>query len=278
MDPGNTTTHASPTPGETGGAVEPTLFQAEGRSLFGCLYKPATANPIAGVVLCNPIGHEYIRCHRTCRQLAIALNKAGVAVLRFDYYGTGDSAGESHEAELAHWESDTAHAVEHLRRTHGVPVCVVGLRFGATVAWCAGVAASLADQLVLCDPVVNGSQYLEEQQRQHHELAVKHGHPDAEVSDRVELMGHDYAQQLIEQMRRLDLAHVVPPAATKALLLHNASDTVGDLEAVLRSPARSLSVRSYEGPRVWLAEPFEGVVPIGAIRTIVEWIKRNNDA
>ena len=54
--------------------------------MYACHHAPAIAvqNPKA-VILCNSIGHEYERCHRTLRQLAARLAAKGDHAMRFDY-------------------------------------------------------------------------------------------------------------------------------------------------------------------------------------------------
>ena len=131
--------------------------------LFGIYHAPnANARPV-GVVLCPPIGQEYMRTHRAFRQLALQLNKAGVHALRFDYSGIGDSSGDNTDATMARWFDDVAAAIDELKDTAGVAtVSVVGIRLGASLAFLATRARADIDQVVLWDPVVEGGGYVKE--------------------------------------------------------------------------------------------------------------------
>jgi alpha-beta hydrolase superfamily lysophospholipase len=140
--------------------------------LFG-LYHPATGqNPRGrGVLLCSPIAHEHIRSHRALRFLAVQLAREGFDVLRFDYFAVGDSAGESEEARVEHWQADVAAAAQELRALAGIEsLAVVGVRFGATIV---ATAKDLqADHLVLWDPVIDGQRYLTHLQEMHAAMLV----------------------------------------------------------------------------------------------------------
>ena len=73
-------------------AAVPLFFGAASRSLFGWYHAPAEPRRATGVVICNPIGDDDVRAHRPLRHLAERLARAGLAVLRFDFDGTGDSS------------------------------------------------------------------------------------------------------------------------------------------------------------------------------------------
>ena len=68
-------------------------FGPESRPLYGWVARPAGGVARGGAILCPPMGEEGRAAHRTFRRLAEELADAGIVALRFDYDGTGDSAG-----------------------------------------------------------------------------------------------------------------------------------------------------------------------------------------
>ena len=144
--------------------MNPVYFGAHERRLFG-IYEPARhAKTRRGVVLCHPWGAEYIHAYRSMRQLAKMLTANGIHTLRFDYFGTGDSAGETTAGDLGGWETDIQAAIEELKDTTGATqVTLVGLRLGAMLAANVAVRAGpTVNSIVLWDPVVSGTEYLAE--------------------------------------------------------------------------------------------------------------------
>lgn len=142
-------------------AWEPFFFGFAGQSLYGCLHVPATGSyRRTGVVLCQPIGDEYVRAHRACCQLAQRLASNGFPVLRFDYSGCGDSAGDEDQASMQQWTDDVVTAGrEVMSRFQSPRLCLIGIRLGAALALRA--ASEFSDvTLVLCDAVADGEEYL----------------------------------------------------------------------------------------------------------------------
>lgn len=129
------------------------------QALFG-IFHPGAFEYGTGVLLCPPLGQDLIRCHRLYRQLAHALASLGTAVLRFDYYGTGDSAGASEDVEWPRCLSDVATAAQHLRLRGGCQQIIgFGARLGGSLALAASERAGL-DQLILWDPILDGPRHV----------------------------------------------------------------------------------------------------------------------
>jgi pimeloyl-ACP methyl ester carboxylesterase len=141
--------------------------------LFG-LFHPATGDRPRGrgVLICPPIAHEHIRAHRALRFLAVQLAREGFDVLRFDYFAVGDSAGDSEEAQVAHWQADVGAAAKELRALAGIEsLAVLGVRFGAALAATA-TGLPTVEHLVFWDPVIDGQQYLVHMQEMHKAMLV----------------------------------------------------------------------------------------------------------
>lgn len=141
----------------------PFRFGSRVRQLNGVFHQAAELRvPSIGVLLCNPFGQEAIRTHRLYCVLSERLALLGFHVLRFDYYGTGDSAGDDEEGELLGWVSDTvvAHA-ELVRRSGSTKIVWIGARLGGTIA---ALSSALVDPpidgLVLWEPLIDGLGYL----------------------------------------------------------------------------------------------------------------------
>jgi pimeloyl-ACP methyl ester carboxylesterase len=142
----------------------PTWFGSEKTPLLGWVNKPATGKARAAVVICPSFGKEHVSSYRTLRMLAEQLADAGFLVLRFDYAGTGDSAGDYHSPDQVElWIESVREAVAYVRAAGVASVALVGLRVGALLAAVAAQRCGPISQLVLWDPVVSGKSYLREQ-------------------------------------------------------------------------------------------------------------------
>lgn len=176
--------------------------------LFG-VYTPPRGGARGGqaVLLCCPFGSEYMRAHRAFRQLSGLLNRAGMHVLRFDYFGTGDSAGSGMAASLEQWQQDVGTAVDELKDTCGAAsVSVIGLRLGAALASLSAAGRSDIDRVVLWDPIVDGSRYLSEMM----EIAGRQTLCDDEP---LGVTGFPVTTAMRSELRALDLRNAPAPAS-----------------------------------------------------------------
>jgi uncharacterized protein len=144
------------------------FFFDEGR-LFGVYYsnEPDRSGE-SPVLICPPVGHEYVRSYNAIRKLCERLSREGIAVLKFDYCGLGDSCGDGHDVGVDEWRQNIrAAAAELSQRTGRNRITVVGLRMGAALAAGLRVEGVAINNLVLWDPIVDGASHLAELQRLH---------------------------------------------------------------------------------------------------------------
>ena len=141
-------------------------FGREPRRLFGILAKPAAPRRDEAVLICQSWGIEYMRSHRALHLLAERLADGGFYVMRFDYYGTGDSADCSADARIEHWLEDIGDAAQELRVRSGLQrVCIVGHRLGALLASVAQEGNMAVQRTLLWDPPPSGAHWLQQQRR-----------------------------------------------------------------------------------------------------------------
>ncbi|AVQ80388.1 MULTISPECIES: alpha/beta fold hydrolase [unclassified Variovorax] len=146
------------------------MFGPASRQLFGIFHPAEDAGSAeTAVLVCPPYGAEGLRTHRFFKVLAERLARAGIATLRFDFYGTGDSPGDERQGEFEGWRRDLCSAHEELRRrAPGARIVWVGARLGATLAVLAARNGRCDPvRLVLWEPVIDGRRYARFLREQH---------------------------------------------------------------------------------------------------------------
>jgi pimeloyl-ACP methyl ester carboxylesterase len=216
------------------------FYFGPGRELFG-FYHPAPAASGTAVLLCPPLGAEQIRCHRLYRQLAHGLAEAGFPVLRFDYYGTGDSAGRSRDVDWARCLADVATAATELRARSGAQrVLAFGTRLGANAALDA-TDAVLAG-VVAWDAIADGAALVSELDRMQDALKVDLNRFDQarpELDVRLEWQGFETTEHLRTQLSGVGL----PPLGPRtAWLMSKASDAALERADGQESAAEAIDV------------------------------------
>jgi amino acid adenylation domain-containing protein len=216
---------ASPKRASTGGrssiGSSAILFGAPDRPLFGIHQAPEGDVPASGpVLICPPVGWDYMRTHWALRRVARSLAAEGHPVLRFDFSGTGDSFGDVGEDAVARWIDDVGTAAAELADAAGsATVSVVGVRLGGTLAVLAARGGAPIDRLVLWDPVLVGADHLDTLRRMHGEMLAGRGidrPPSRLVGD--ELLGFPYPEGVRAELAAIDLRSVSWPGVRTTLI------------------------------------------------------------
>ena len=103
--------------------------------LYGVLGRPDERRPTMGVVLIHGWSGYRIGPHRMLVHAARRFHQEGLATLRFDLRGRGESEGEAEETDLDGMIADTCRAAEVLRERAAVDhIALLGICSGANVA------------------------------------------------------------------------------------------------------------------------------------------------
>lgn len=251
----------------------PLFFGSAERRLFG-VYEPAQrrGDVARAVLLCNSWGTEYLNAHRSLRVLAQRLGAAGFDTLRFDYFGEGDSGGETTEADLEGWKQDIATAVAELKAMSSAGrVVILGLRLGASLA--AEVAPALAcdiDRLILWDPIVNGADYLSELEPEAAEEGVEARFP-APVDRHgatAEIRGRVVSSAFLAGLRAIDLCSEKSSTPSSTLTIFSQRPPTDC------PPLRDIQLVNVETVSPWQDAGSEsGILPVQVYERILEWLR-----
>lgn len=267
--------------------METFYFGDSSRLMFGA-YHPAreTRDRGVGVVLCYPILNEYLRAHRAFVRLATLLASEGFHVLRFDYFGCGDSYGGAEDASLTQWTENVSTAIDELKNgCDASHICLIGLRMGATLALLAAEGRDDVDSLVLWESIVNGEAYIRDIQQaslayEKVEGIAREAKGRADDQDGLDILGFRVSGLLLEELEKLDLLRIQQCPANKILHLRNCDDyDRTEFLIHLKELRADVEERNISCASIWLEadnESYAGLVPANALQDIVQWVSERH--
>ena len=111
----------------------------------------------------NPLFDEKKRSQKFQASTARALQNMGFTVVRFDYYGTGDSCGDFSELTVDSCLNDCKNILDFIKDEIKIEtISVLGIRFGASLALKLADINKEIDNIFLIEPIVSGKRYLME--------------------------------------------------------------------------------------------------------------------
>lgn len=260
----------------------PFRFGPDRSDLFAVFHQGARANRRSvAVLLCNPYGQEAVRTHRMYRVLAERLEKKGYDVLRFDYFATGESAGDDEQGDLERWRDDVHEAHRELRkRSRASRQVWVGARLGATLALLAAAASDdPPDTLVLWDPIVDGKAYLDELDASHARQirsSFSIVPPGVALARQGEALGFGTHPQFEAQFAALNADRLAQARVRRAMLLAPAEDLgVQALAQALRATAVDTRLVGFGHAFDWVSEEAlnTALVPAEALQHLVALVE-----
>lgn len=223
------------------------------------------------VVIAGSVGFEMLTTQRFLRLAADVLAARGLAVLRFDWTGSGDSLGDTLDLDSCRDDLDAAIATARAM-TGADRVVLVGLRFGALLAAARAAAGDIAE-LVLLAPPGSGRQFARELTGLGRiiDAALPPPPTPVAVTDGVRAAGFAYSQAFLDALKV-----VVPP---------DLSHRVADLRALVLRPTSAAGAapdfglagavverRAFAGYERMMVDPTAGEVAVAAIETVADWL------
>lgn len=217
--------------------------------------------------------------HQSIRFLSRLLTEKGLHVLRFDWYGSGDSGGSSLEGGTPEsWLVDLDMAIDELTALADIStIAVVGLRLGAAVAARAARRRKEVDRLVLWDPIFDGKAYLRELSEPSQVL-----HPTAyeqlrgpEGERTFAVLGFPLTPEMHRGIGAVRPDWFEPPLARTLLVSTlDRPEHYEPLREQLRIAPHNFEDEICDGPTAWVEEGNFGTsgMPVTALRTIAEWL------
>jgi len=140
------------------------VLHNEGQKIFGIVHWPLTPGPWPAVLICHGMGGQKTGKYRIYVSLAERLVKQGIAVLRLDFRGSGDSEGSFQEMTLESEVSDALEGLKYLSQQKKIDperIGIFGRSLGGVVAVITARRFAKIKSLAVWAPLFNGDQWQE---------------------------------------------------------------------------------------------------------------------
>jgi dipeptidyl aminopeptidase/acylaminoacyl peptidase len=221
----------------------PVVFECRGQQIVGMLHLPAGKGRFPAALLLHGFTGTKCETHRMFVKLSRQLAAQGVACLRFDFRGSGDSAGEFEQMTIRSEVADALEALKYLARHKQVNsrrIALIGMSLGGAIA--AHVVAresSRIKSLVLWAPVAEGAKVLDG-------LSSPEAVASLVQTGITDYDGNLVGIQFIRQFGEMKPLREVAKAKCPMLIVHGSEDETvppqhSDLyERALQSPKRQI--------------------------------------
>lgn len=143
---------------------EPIIFEIEEQKLFGVLHMPLKKGKVPAVLICHGLAGNKTGRSRVYVKLSKELAKEGIASLRIDFRGCGDSDGEFSETTVTGFIQDALVSLQFLMNHENIDPKRLGLfgrSFGAVIALMTAYEFKKIKSLALWAPLYDTLQWQE---------------------------------------------------------------------------------------------------------------------
>lgn len=219
---------------------QPITFTSHEQTLIGVFHTPTGAGPHPAVLFLHGFNGTKVEPHRMYVKAAEALAARGVAALRFDFRGAGDSEGETEEMTVPGQVDDARAALDWLLARPEVDAgrtAVLGFSLGGAVAALLAPQAPNLRAVALWAPLADFGTWEDE------------AHV-ARLQGRIDLRGDVIGYGFYQSTAGLDPAAALAQAAAPVHLVYGTADTWAAEQAARYQaalPAERLRVETVAG-------------------------------
>lgn len=154
-----------------------------------------------------------------------ALTRTGIAVMRFDFSGLGESEGDFSDTNFSSNVSDLVAAARFLERRYEAPKLLIGHSFGGTACLQAAMKIPSAEAVVtIASPA----------EPRHVERHLAHAMEQIKQKGEAQLhlagKSIRIKKQFIEDIQNVEIAEILPQLSRALLILHSPADEVVSIE------------------------------------------------
>lgn len=200
-----------------------TFENKKGNQLVGRLQFPETQKPKAYAIFahCFTCGKNL----KVIREISSTITERGIAVLRFDFTGLGQSEGEFGDTNFSHDVEDLLEASSFLEKNYQAPSLIIGHSLGGTAAL---FAAKKLDNIKAIATIASPSQ------PSHVQNLIKDSIKDITEKDEalVNIGGRDFTikKHFLEDIKAQDTQSFLGDLKKPFLIMHSPQDTIVGIE------------------------------------------------
>ena len=238
--------------------------------------EPGAQASDTAVLLVSPWGFEDMSLRKFYREIAEELAILGIANLRFDLPGTGDSSDPADAGTLDSWVLSVNTASDQLQAMTGASkVILLGHGIGGTLATMAVNRLPAVTGLALLAPVVSGRAYLRETALWWKLIAGDLGlGAEATDSSKVTIAGFEMPDQIAAEIRKIKEAALTLERPLQILCVSRPGrDDDCSFAQAQKQSGSEIECFDYTGYDTLVTNPMISRVPTGLAAKVAAWAR-----
>ncbi len=250
-------------------------IESGGQQVFGVVHQPKAVTHAPIVVMMHGFASSKHGTNRSYVTFAEELAKQGIASLRFDFRGAGDSEGTLATVTLEDLVDDAVAALEFSEELEGIDkerIGVFGSSLGATIAVLSAERYQKAKAMTLWSPLASGELWVHDFMTQNPEMATQD--PKEVLAN---YRGFTLHPEFRRQFGRMSAAKTIEKLGDVPLLhMHGESDKT---VSILHQQVYKMHCEGREAPARFISYPdvehqiTDGNVFPKVVKETLEWFK-----